>query len=240
MLSDNPAARLLAILEEGSKHKKEENCRTVWAKLLNVDTHDSLLMSRLGKVMNLPSDIVDTISKEFPNQQDSYKHWCNQVNNGFMQQNLCGQWETFGKFIDPHTLAYLRLTAELIQSKANTSLLEETTLSNVRDKVDDILKDVIESDFQEDVKTYLTRSLQRILVVTDEYRISGAIPVLDAMEVTLGHAFFDENYKNTLTQTELGRKIIDALAAVASSVTIAVGLPQLPETFQLLLGGGSN
>ena len=94
----------------------------------------------------------------------------------------------------------------------------------------------MESDFPDEIKNYLVRGLQRIIVAVDEYRISGAAPILDAMEITLGHAFFDAEYRRALTNTDIGRTIVDVLASVASSITIAVGLPQLPETFQLLLG----
>ena len=236
MLLDNPAARLLAILQQGSEHKNEANCRGVWTALLDTGGNNTLLMSRLGKVMNLPAEIIQTLDQEFPHQSGAHAHWSNQVNRGFMEQNLNGRWDTFSKFIDQHTLSYLSLSADLLQSKANTSLLNETTLQDTRDKIDGVLKDVLESDFPDEIKNYLVRGLQRIIVAVDEYRISGAAPILDAMEITLGHAFFDAEYRRALTNTDIGRTIVDGLASVASSITIAVGLPQLPETFQLLLG----
>ncbi|WP_155683842.1 hypothetical protein [Dickeya poaceiphila] len=33
---DNPAQRLLDILEEGNQYKTNENCRTVWKKMLHI------------------------------------------------------------------------------------------------------------------------------------------------------------------------------------------------------------
>jgi hypothetical protein len=46
---DNPAARLLALLERGKKIPAgSTNCREAWQQLLNVTNDDPLLMSRIG------------------------------------------------------------------------------------------------------------------------------------------------------------------------------------------------
>ena len=236
MLSDNPAARLLAILEEGNRRKPEERCEKIWADLLGTGNNKSLLMSRLGKVMSLPGEIIEVLEREFPNQGDSHRHWSNQVNKGFMEQNLHAKWESFRSCIDQHTLNYLKLTADLLQGKTNSTLLEPATIEEVRENINSVLSEVVESELSDDVRTYLVRALQRILVAIDEYRITGATPILEAMEVTLGHAFSDPEYRTALLETEMGQTVVNVLSAVASSITIAVGLPQLPETFKFLLG----
>ena len=69
MHSDNPAARLLKILQDGQKIQVDARCRDVWHKLLDVETSDAaLLMSRLGKVMELPNLIINDIRVNYPNQ----------------------------------------------------------------------------------------------------------------------------------------------------------------------------
>jgi len=51
---DNPAERLLSLLERGKAKAPATNCRTVWEELLEVNGDSPLLMARLGKVMELP------------------------------------------------------------------------------------------------------------------------------------------------------------------------------------------
>lgn len=64
MIGDNPAARLLAILELGIQQDQNIKCRDIWRKLLNVEGgDDALLMSRLGKVMELPQQAIQIIKK---------------------------------------------------------------------------------------------------------------------------------------------------------------------------------
>lgn len=236
--SDNPAARLLKILEAGRKQQPNEKCRNVWHKLLGVDNNNhALLMSRLGKVMELPEQIITNIQDYYPNQGNTYKHWSQKVNAAFMQQNLNGQWNDFNKHIDSHTIDYLSMTADLLDVKVSTQLLPESKIEDIREKVDDLIKEAIESDIDTEFKGYITRYLRKIIIAIDEYNISGAIPIAESIESTFGHAFLDKNYHENLSKTEYGKKVITVLGAVASVVTIAVGLPQLPDTFQYLLGG---
>lgn len=236
MIGDNPAARLLAILEGGENIQANTNCRAAWHKLLNVPDGDApLLMSRLGKVMELPQQIICIIDDHFPNQGNSYNHWSTQVNRGFAQQNINGHWDSFWQSIDSHTLNYLKLCADLIQTTTPTTLLNEDTVEEIRAKIDQLLNELLEGDFESEFTRFLSRALQRILIAVDEYRISGAVPIIESVETVFGHAFFDEAYRKQVSNTEFGKKMIAVLSSVASSVTIALGIPQLSESFQLVL-----
>ena len=60
------------------------------------------------------------------------------------------------------------------------------------------------------------------------------------MEGALGHAFVDENYRNSIQKTEIGKQLITVLTSVASVVTVAIGLPQLPDALNFLLSSPAN
>lgn len=79
------------------------------------------------------------------------------------------------------------------------------------------------------------KSNQALLVSIDEYHISGTIPVAEGIECTLGHVFLDNNYRKNISESKLGRKLIEVLGTVASVITLATGLSQLPEVYQALL-----
>lgn len=237
MLSDNPAARLLKIIEEGEGKSGGMNCRDVWHDLLGVDHEDhALLISRLGKVMELPEQIIRNIQENYPNQNSTHKHWSTQVNTAFMQQNLNGHWQEFIQHIDSHTIDFLSMSADLLDMKETTQLISETDISDIRIKIDELLTETIEIDIDSEFKKYIVKYLRKIVIAIDEYNISGVIPISEAIESTLGHAFLDEKYRKNISDTDFGNKIVSILGAVASIVTIAVGLPQLPDSFQCLLG----
>lgn len=236
MIGDNPAARLLDILERGTQENPNSNCREVWRSLLNVTTGgDSLLMARLGKVMELPQQIIELINQDFPNQQGTFAHWNAQVHAAFSSQNLNSEWNTFRQHLDKHSIAYLRLTADLIQTKSATTLLSDDTIHELKEKIDGLLTEVLASDLSADIKKILARYLQKLSITIDEYRISGAQGVMDTIEGIFGHAFFDENYRKTITASEIGKTIVSTLATIANCVTVAIGAPQIPQSFTALL-----
>jgi len=233
---DNPAARLLAILDAGRMEPPTSSCRAVWKKLLAVSDDQALLMSRLGKVMELPLLTVQAIKERYPDQGNSWTHWEGQVNVALTTQNLNGEWKTFIGHIDDHTLNYLRITSDLLQAKSNTKLIVDNDLSSIRERLDAILGEVLNSDASDEIKKYLVRNLRKIITAIDEYRLTGAIELLDVVETTLGHAFVDKSYKSFLTDTELGRRIIETLGATADVITVAVGLPQLSAAIAMIAG----
>ena len=61
---DNPAARLLRILEKGKKLPPPMSCRQAWCELLEVEIEDKVtLMGRLGKLIPLTAEITEQLSK---------------------------------------------------------------------------------------------------------------------------------------------------------------------------------
>jgi hypothetical protein len=232
---DNPAARLLEILEMGKKYSKGQNCRFVWNEILSGGDDNAILMTRLGMVMALPSQAVQALKDNFPQRHKAWEHWPAQVNAGFMHQNLQGEWKSFSDHIDPHTINYLHLAVELLEAKSNTKTIVDEEIKSVRLKLQSVYDEVIAGDIESDLKKTLIRYLRKIIVCIDEYFLTGALPILEAADTVFGHAFVDEKYRSFLFDEELGKKILDTVAATANVVAIATGLPQLTTTLRQLL-----
>mgnify|MGYP000452515480 CR=1 FL=1 len=241
MNSDNPAARLLKILTAGKEIAGTTNCRNTWLKLLDVDNSDpALLMFRLGKVMELPNQIIKSIRDEYTSQSTTHKHWSEKVNTAFMEQNLNSSWSVFIQHIDTHTLNYLSMSAELLDMKSSVKLMPQSDLADMRAKADELLKEAIDIDINPDFKKYIVHYLKKIINSIDEYNISGVSPILGAMESAYGHAVIDETYRDNISDTDFGGKFAAYLNTIASAVTVVVGLPQLPESFQFLLAASKS
>ncbi len=236
MQSDNPAARLYSILEDGKKISPNSACRTAWQELLNVDSDDqALLMSRLGKFMELPNQVIEAIKSDFPMQIKTCDHWNSQVNKAFMVQNINDKWASFINHIDDHALAYLSMTTELIQTVSETKLLDENEIEKIRNSINDVLEETMKSDISNEIKIYISKWLHKLLINIDEYRITGAQPIMDGVETMFGHAFSDSEYRKYLSETNSGKSLVNVLAVIASSITIVLGVPQLPEAFSDIL-----
>src|SRR6185369_1333609 len=182
---DNPAARLLALLEEGKK-LPNQGCRAAWDILLKTDGDISLLMSRLGTLYALPALILKNLQESFPAHVPKSAYWRTQVNKGFMSQNLGSDWSTFIGHIDEHTLNYLALTAEILQSKATTKTIADTQILEVRAQIEAIYKEVRTTDnLSSEIRTYLAHYLSKILNSIDEYFLTGAFPLLETTSALL-------------------------------------------------------
>lgn len=236
---DNPASRLLTVLKEGKKISRDRPCRNSWSIILNTsEENNALLISRIGKIMGLQQDIIERLQENYPNQGATWQHWSSHVNAAFSNQNLNDKWETFIKYIDDHTVNYLAMSADLLNEKSTIKLLDLEEIDKIRGTVSELISGVVHADVGDGVKKYIIHHLKMILNAIDEYTITGAIPILDAVESTIGHAYLDENYRAFLKETEIGRSILTALAAVANIVTIAVSMPAIAQGILKLTGGG--
>jgi hypothetical protein len=232
---DNHAYRLLELLNRGKEFRSDQNCRKCWEQLLNAPGDSALLMARLGRVMALPHAIVQDVVASFPSQGDTWRHWEGQISAAFMVQNLHGEWKSFFSNVDDHSFNYLRLAADLLNTKSSARLLEGDEVARVRQSLDDVLRDVLASDIALDLKAQVARCLRRILVSLDEYRLTGGVVVLEAAEVALGHASVDSEYRSFLLDSELGRRALDTIAAAANLLTISLGVPTLSVALAPLL-----
>jgi hypothetical protein len=232
---DNPAARLLIILEEGKKKRRDSVCRATWTEILETNGNESLLLSRLGKAMELPHLAVASLQELYPTDDATWTYWLQRVTTGFKSQQLHASWQTFIDHIDDHTITYLKMSARLLQERSTTKLIADEELSTIRETLDAIVQELIDSDQPDEIKKFLTRHLRKILTSIDEYRITGALPLLDALESTIGHGALDKGYASFLTNHDIGKRVLDNLYAMANVITIAVGFPQLAQASALLL-----
>jgi hypothetical protein len=235
MSHDNPANRLLSILEAGGKLNKKTVCREAWGSLLDASGNSALLMSRLGKLMELPALIIESLKDNYPNRGNTWAHWEVQVNRAFTTQNLDGHWETFINHIDGTSLTLLRLSSDLIEAKSPQETLSEEGLAGLRLKLTELAEDILASDLDHDLKKYLVRALRRLVNAIDEYQITGGAEILDAVEATIGHAAVSPAYREFMKDNDLGAKFVMTLSLMANAVTVAPALKELASSVAGLL-----
>lgn len=226
MKYDNPAARLLAVLQAGRNIPDGHSCRDTWASLLEAEGDEVLLMSRLSKLMALVSEAVQSLKEISPDQDDdSWRHWATTVNNAFMVQNMHGHWQSFNGSIDNHTLTYLGLSARLLHQHEKNKVATADEITQIRSNLLSLLNETLESECDLTVKTYLVKSFRKIIAALDDYKLTGADGILEEIEVTVGRALRDAPYRHFLFKTDLGQKIRDTLSTAANIATIGPTVP---------------
>lgn len=225
MVTDNSAARLLAILETGIGINPNVSAKDAWMNILGVNSDtpnaQSIFMSKLGQVMLLPHEIKIIFDQYYPYNSTTLDYTLGQIQKAFSNQNLAQSWGGFINYIDTHCISTLSMASALLDSKLESKLIEKIELNSFKDKVMEILDEVIHSDLTHEFKKFMTHYLNKILSSIDDYFISGAMPILLAVESTIGHAVLDPNFKNELIDTTTGDKIRHLLADLANMTTVA-------------------
>jgi hypothetical protein len=228
---------LLNILSEGKNHAANSNCGETWSELLDhtTDEGDSVLISRLGKVMGLPHLIVEELEKITDTEEADYKHWVEQVSLAFRQQNLDSNWESFIKYIDPHTMTYLKMNKQILSSHALYQQITEDKIVEMKETIENLMQEVRESDLKLDIQSYLLSSLGKIYTALIEYKITGHLPVMDAIDSTIGHAVTDSDFRENINTSSVGKKIWGTLQGLSVIITVATGVPQLSNIEDMVL-----
>jgi transcription termination factor NusB len=244
ILIENPAARLLAILEKGKAIDATQPCERAWQIILDTQrSSDSLFFNRLAKVMELAnqaSELLENleVSERFKNAN---QYWIGQINIGFRNQKLNGQWGTFINHIDERTIDSLATATEHFETKLALTQMPQEKLSEIKSTFQKLLDDILTNeDLDKEIKLYLVRSLQRIIVAIDEHFISGYTPIIEAIETTIGYVALDSKTddKKVYTafyETGMAKECCTALNIISAMVTLATGIPQLSTDFIPLL-----
>ncbi len=233
---DNPAERLKAILQAGNEVSRSEPCRGTWEKLLDVPTgNNSLLFSRLGKVMELPQMVVGSLGTYYPHHLSIANLWREPIETAFINQELRANWDTFIRHINAHCIAALALVSDLLHNKISTKKLQETDIGKIEQQLKQLESLVNESTISERLKIYLLREIRFLSQAVSEYRICGSHPIIKQIESMCGHVVMDSEYSSLLKETDIGKTIRTTLATVADIVTITCGIPSISQSIAMLL-----
>jgi hypothetical protein len=236
---DNPASRLLTLLETCRAHPKPSHStvRVALHTVLDVPADQpALLFSRLAQFMALPQEVMDMLAREGIDGRASH-HWHNQVLGAFGTLNLEAGWDSFLAYIDENCIAMLRMTSWLLDRSVAVKKVDKDALASFYGEVNDLLEAAISSDIQPvELKLEIVKALKDIQNAIDEARISGISPVLRAIDRLNGLEKRGGAEKEFFSISELGKKINATLETAANTVTVMSYYPQ----FQALLSAGQR
>lgn len=225
---DNPAQRLLDILESGRAHSGHLNCREVWKKILDVKQNDEqFLLSRLAKALELSGRIIQVRENHFSSLRGNSNHWKNCVEKAFMAQSLNNTWQSFIQHIDIHTINELAMLSDLFESRVAHATMQDDEIENLIERVAELRTEIRDSDLSAEMKNLLLRQLSQIQDALESYDISGIEPVMDAIQSTIGLTALHPGYRSELKDGQFSTKISQLLSDASNAVTAAGALPAL-------------
>ncbi len=236
MRLDNPAARLLAILEKGLEHRNEANCRMVWCQLLQVERTDhATLMGRIGKVMALSIDIVESLNAIGDIKVERYLHWVKPIENAFIKNDLNGQWGGFRGQINDHVINYLSMTSDLLSHKQPEPVLPKSSLDSILSDARGLIDEVRDSDIPTQVKNFMIKQLHKVCLAVEEHSISGSESVSSTVESAFGYGVLHAEAVELAKTNTTAKKFWQSIANIALVVSISTGVQQLAPPIMKLL-----
>lgn len=233
---DNPAARLLVILEKGLELQDEIKCRKAWCKILDVaDGNNAILMGRIGKVMSLSTDILESLNNIGGIKADRYLHWVNPVEQAFIQNNLNGPWKGFKGQINDHVINYLSMTSDLLSHKCAEPIISNSSLDSILNSARSLIDEVRSSDLPSDIKKFMVKHLHKICLAVEEHSICGAESVSNAVESAFGYGVLHGESVDLAKTNPIAKKFWQQMANVALIISVSTGVQQLAPPIMKLL-----
>lgn len=239
MMNDNPAQKLLDLLEE-LRLRQDEYCWEVWRDVLHIKTQEDFPIAFAKITMLLEGIIEYLIVYELDAEQDC-QYLKSRFSQAMMGQDLSGRMTTFTSYFDEHVFKDLRNFSRIMRTNTVGKRLEQSELGEILQQMQDLKNSVIEADISERLQLSICKYINRILHLVEQYKISSSEEILSAIEALAGHVGMDEEGRKIFEdkdKKDLKEKFNTALSITASICTIATTLnPQIGQTVMKLLTG---
>lgn len=223
---NNPAGRLLALIERGTPPdvSPEASIRDAWMKILDADD-DAVLLRRLGMVYALPGAIRGQVLA------------LDNVNQGLLLQELPkveqalqlplhgAKWQQFSQHVDATARYGLAHISDALSRSAAEPTVEYDRLDWLLEHVRELFDEVTHSDIDEALREVLARHVQAMEQAIQEVRIRGAAAIRDVVDGTVGAAFLYRAEHGEPTNEE-GRNVWAKVLSVAAALRLLIGLGQ--------------
>lgn len=235
---DNPAARLHRILVEGKKKNDNANCRDVWGDILNISPRTEInIMRGITNTAELADKIIFTRDELLNAKRAKSEYWYKRVNAAFRGQNLNSNWSTFNHQIDEVTISEIDMLAMIFETSGSEAPLDDERLTEFKTQIIDLREEIINSSLDKGVQFALLALLKKALEAIELYQITGAGPIMEAVEASVGRIMFDHNLQEEVKTGVIGQQFGALLGGLANFITVAQGVKELAGPIATLLLG---
>ncbi|EHK9118996.1 hypothetical protein AB9W56_004118 [Vibrio vulnificus] len=223
---NNPAGRLLTILEKCRSVPKNEKTRDAWAKVLDIKSDERiLLIGRVGKVFALVDEIAIELKKIDGVDISRYMSWTKYLEGALGGCNFDVAWNDFVSRINEQTFDYLHMASGMLATNRPQPVLAYDELENIYTGAKELITEIIASELPPRMKQYFLEQLRKICTAIEEYQITGSPEVVDIVEATFGKAVLCKEYLEARETHESVSKFWKFMANTALVVsTVAGGL----------------
>ncbi|WP_147302174.1 hypothetical protein [Pantoea ananatis] len=236
MKIDNAAERLHNFFQNTrSAAERNEATRSVLRNYLNLkeNAQDHELYMGISGLLQLPMIIQNEIDENFPNSK--LTHWHLKVRSSFNLLSLNAPWRDVLGPIDERTITELSTLSLLFSTKGEIEVIGQDDIIEFIEKVNELKNDTLSSSLPSGMKSSILKYLNKILSALETYHITGAEPIMEAMESMVGRTVLNKAYGEALAETGIGKKVGDMISLLANTITVAQGIPFIATPLLTLL-----
>lgn len=225
---NNPAGRLLTIINAGKAQPKKKRAADIWGALLEVSPQDkTLLLERVGGVLSLPSKIRTEISQIKDVNEGVYLKWLPTVERSFNSLNFDAPWQQFIDIIDEAAIYGMEVCSELLSRMSPEKIIDMNSMDTLKSQIDELLSSLDDQDIDLGIKKFIYEHLTKIKFAIEEYKINGTVPLEDEFHSVLGCIVTNPGIYSNSKETEAGKGFWGVMGKLAVLVTITVGAIQI-------------
>lgn len=234
---DNPAKRLLNILNKAVLVGEADISYYAWRKILNLpsETTDVEVSLAIGKVISLVAEINSYLVANEPEYVKDCQYWMDNVLHALaVSSSLSSAWRDVLIYLDNHTFSYLRSVVRIIDSNMlkeqilHLDNVNQEELLEINSSVKSLYEEILNNqEIDPKVKASILKYLSKLIEAVDQYAITGSEGILEALEQAVGHMCFNPDYKNYMEKTVTGKKTLTMMGEIAKKVTCVTGVIEL-------------
>lgn len=235
--NENPAERLHDFLVRGKSISGSDNCKQAWISLLELSApSEADILRGIAAVSELPKKIIHIRDEIIESKRGRSSHWLKKVNKAFASQITIGDWSTFISHIDDVTLSEIDLLAMVFEGANQEDGLSEEELLSFKQRILELREEVLNSDIDKDVRFAIVELLKKTLEAIELYQLTGAGPIMEAVELSVGKIMFNEKLQEEVKKGKIGKKLGGILGGLANIVTVAQGAKEITPPIVSFLG----
>jgi hypothetical protein len=217
-IPNNPAARLLAIVNDAGGRPIEHSNRDVWSGVFGIPPQDTTtLFRRLATLTELPAEAAAAIAA-LPNEPEDERYLWKPPIEEMLQRvmaSINGQWRDPASLLTPVPMSNLRYWAKKLEIVRPEPVLDEDEVREVHRLVRELIERVLNSPLEIEVKEFLLDQLRAADAALQEYRIRGVAGVVAVLKEMAGGLWTDPPVARKAAETEEGRSVMTVLGRFA-------------------------
>jgi len=240
MAINNPASRLHDILKRCRTMQKERGkpMMVVWRQILGVapDLEETMVMTLVGKIFLLPSQVTTEISQFADLDQRLYLGWKQDLAEALKKINFNSNFADFYDKLSDSLLLTIEFCAHELSKRRPEKVLDQASLDEIKEQVHSFYDSILAADIPADIRRFLLDHTYELIDAIDSYIITGAIPLQRALDSTIGSFLTDQETAKQIKNEEISKRFWEIMNKVAIVLNISKSALELGEGAAKLIG----